>query len=61
MKILQKEEAIFRALDWTNPPLTVNTTTGPRTGAPSVENQLAILEILNRVFLKVIANRRKLE
>ena len=61
MKVLQKEEAIFRALDLTNPPLTVNTTTGPRTGAPSVENQLAILEILNRVFLKVIANRRKLE
>ncbi|MDB4180787.1 hypothetical protein N9611_00880 [Flavobacteriaceae bacterium] len=61
LKILQKEEAIFRALDLTNPPLTVNTTTGPRTGAPSVENQLAILEILNRVFLKVIANRRKLE
>ena len=61
LKILQKEEAMYRALDLTNPTLNVNITTGPNTGTPSVENQLAILEILNKVFVKVIANRRKLE
>ena len=60
LKILQKEEAMYRALDLTNPTLNVNITTGPNTGTPSVENQLAILDILNKIFVKVIANRRKL-
>ena len=61
MKVLQKEEAIFRALDLSNPALNITNSTGPVTGTPSVDNQLAILEILNKVFVKVIANRRKLE
>jgi len=61
MKVLQKEEAIFCALDLSNPMLNITNSTGPVTGTPSVDNQLAILEILNKVFVKVIANRRKLE
>ena len=61
MKILQKEEAMYRALDLTNPTLTVTNTISGASGAPTVANQLAILEILNKVFIKVIANRRKLE
>jgi len=61
MKVLQKEEAIYRALDLTNPTLTVTNTISGATGTPTEANQLAILEILNKVFVKVIANRRKLE
>tara|TARA_B110000967_G_scaffold162287_1_gene168792 strand:+ start:27 stop:368 length:342 start_codon:yes stop_codon:yes gene_type:complete len=61
LKILQKEEAMYRALDLTNPTLNVNITTGPNTGTPSVENQLAILDILNKIFVKVIANHRRIE
>ena len=61
IKILQKEEALYRALDLTNPPMTVNNTISGSTGSPSVNNQEAILNILNKVFAKVIANRRKLE
>lgn len=61
MKVLQKEEAIFRALDLSNPTLAITNTISGTTGSPTVANQLAILEILNKVFVKVIANRRKLE
>ena len=61
LKILQKEEAMYRALDLINPTLNVNITTGPNTGTPSVENQLAILDILNKIFVKVIANHRRIE
>ena len=61
MKVLQKEEAIYRALDLTNPTLTVTNTISGATGTPTEANQLAILEILNKIFVKVIANRRKLE
>lgn len=61
LKVLQKEEAIYRALDLTNPTLTVTNTISGTSGTPTEANQLAILEILNKVFVKVIANRRKLE
>ena len=61
LKILQKEEAIYRALDLTNPPLTITNTISGTTGTPTVANQLAILDILNKIFVKTIANRRKLE
>ena len=61
LKILQKEEAIYRALDLTNPPLNITNTISGTTGSPTVDNQQAILDILNKIFVKVIANRRKLE
>lgn len=60
-KILQKEEAFYRALDLTNPTLTVTHTLSNMTGSPSVENQEAILSIMYKVFNKVVANRRKLK
>lgn len=60
-KILQKEEAIYRTLDLTNPTLNVTNTITGTSGAPTVDNQEAILEIMKKVFIKVIANRRKLE
>ena len=60
-KILQKEEAFYRALDLTNPTLTVTHTLSNMTGSPSVENQEAILSIMYKVFNKVVANHRKLK
>ena len=61
LKILQKEEAVYRALDLTNPALMITNTISGTSGSPSEANQLAILDVLNKVFVKVIANRRKLE
>ena len=61
LKVLQKEEAMHRTLDLTNPTLTVTNTISGASGAPTVANQLAILEILNKIFVKVIANRRAVE
>jgi hypothetical protein len=60
-KILQKEETLYRAFDLTNPTTTITTTAGPSTGLPSVENQQSILDMLNKVFIKVIGNKRKLK
>lgn len=56
-KIVQKNEAMLAVLNASTPSITISTTTTNTNKTATNENQVAILELLQRILLKTSANR----